>query len=165
MSGNTLPLLGLGGAEEGLDLAALAAEVAGRLRSLSSWIPEATAEEWERYRDALLADIARVEEQLAALGETLGTYGWRVDPRGQWRRADEPDSAPDDAGVPAEVLKEILAALSDADLIDFCRRRGAILFLEDGRLRVTGGAALHEETKAAIRSRQAGLTRALAGAT
>lgn len=47
--------------------------------------------EWARWRDSLLADLAKAEAALAARGEGFEAYGWTLGPKLRWERIEAAD--------------------------------------------------------------------------
>jgi hypothetical protein len=63
-------------------VSALIESVVARLREMRSW----SVAEWGTRRDRLLADMNRMDVELARRGETVADYGWGYTARGAWYR-------------------------------------------------------------------------------
>lgn len=77
------------------ELASLVEMVGRQQQWLVEHAEEWSDEEWEKRRDALLANLARMEARLVECGQRMEEYGWVVNPRGIWRRVGEPDTSPE----------------------------------------------------------------------
>jgi hypothetical protein len=117
-----------------LDLAAAVERVGGFMQSVDAGLTNAWSDEqWTRERDVMLPLLTQVEAELTRRGETLETYGWRLDERCRWQRVGE---EPARSGAGESNVCETCGTRGDLHLVGghyFCRNKGDCTYRKMGR--------------------------------
>jgi hypothetical protein len=108
----------------------------------------------------LLAEVKKSKAEVmaglaaeAALGLPLHPPDYAVPP--EWQPA--PDWTAEEAAVWSATVREMARALTDGDLVEWCRSFGARLYVDEKGLRAENAARVPREIRDEVRARQSAL--------